>query len=133
MELSGIQIITIGIHITLLLHGKPIAQFTMDTEIPEELEDLQSFFKDYAFAPLPSLRGKYTLLTKEALSQLFSAMRNYVKDMEEGEVEETSQSRAVCECYKWLDKEFWEELDNEYPPFLVPRKGLKLYYEEIWL
>ena len=120
-----------GILITLSLHDKPIAQFAADTIHPEELEDLRSFFKDYAFAP-SRLKGRYTVLTKDALVSLYFALEEYVEDLEFLKTKTTAQD-FVFECYHWLDEDFWEEVEIDDEIFILPRKGLKLYYEEIWL
>ena len=120
-----------GILITLSLHDKPIAQFAADTIHPEELEELRSFFKDYAFAP-SRLKGRYTVLTKDALVSLYFALEEYVEDLEFLKTKTTAQD-FVFECYHWLDEDFWEEVEIDDEIFILPRKGLKLYYEEIWL
>ena len=132
MEVSRIQII-------LSLHDKPIAQFAADTIHPEELEDLRSFFKDYAFATSrlkrrasSRLKGRYTVLTKDALVSLYFALEEYVEDLEFLKTKTTAQD-FVFECYHWLDEDFWEEVEIDDEIFILPRKGLKLYYEEIWL
>ena len=119
------------IHIILSLHDKPIAQFAADTIHPDELEDLGSFFKEYAFAP-SRLKGRYTVLTKDALVSLYFALEEYVEDLEFLETKTTAQD-VVFDCYHWLDEDFWEDVEKDDEIFIIPRKGLKLYYEEIWV
>ena len=120
-----------GILITLSLHDKPIAQFAADTIHPEELEDLRSFFKDYAFAP-SRLKGRYTVLTKDALVSLYFALGEYVEDLEFLKTKTNAQD-FVFECYHWLYDSFWEKVEKDEESYITPRKGLKLCYEERWL
>ena len=124
MEINRIQII-------LSLHDKPIASFAADTIHPDELEDLRSFFKDYAFAP-SRLKGRYTVLAKDALVSLYFALGEYVEDLEFLKTKTNAQD-VVFDCYHWLDEDFWEEMEEGDEIFIIPRNGLKLYYEEIWV